>query len=86
MEKELNAAKHFNKVAVIIIITMLILMSAMTVRTQHWAKQYRQLELKYEELYEELHEEINEDKINEKTTYRTRINQPSEFGGDPFSD
>ncbi len=56
MEKELNTAKQFNKAAIIIIITMLILMSVMAVNMRHLAEQYRRLELKYEELYEERNE------------------------------
>ncbi len=53
MEKELNAAKRFNKVAIVIIIIMQILMGIMVVNMRHLAEQYRQLESKYEELYEE---------------------------------
>ncbi len=53
MENELNAAKRFNKIAIIIIIIMQILMGVMVVNMQHLAEQYRQLESKYEELYEE---------------------------------
>lgn len=53
MEKKLNAAKRFNKAAVVVIITMMILMSIMAVNMRHLAEQYRQLEFKYEELYEE---------------------------------
>ncbi len=53
VEKELNAAKRFNKIAIIIIIIMQILMGVMVVNMQHLAEQYRQLESKYEELYEE---------------------------------
>ncbi len=56
MEKELNAAKHFNKIAIVIIIILLILMSMITVNTWHLEKQYRQLEANYEELYEKVGE------------------------------
>ncbi len=52
MEKELNAAKQFNKAAKIIIVIMLILMCVMVFNMQHLAERYRRLELKYEELYE----------------------------------
>ncbi len=53
MEKELNAAKQFNKIAIVIIIIMLALMSIMAVNMRNLTKQYRQLEIRYEELYEE---------------------------------
>lgn len=53
MEKELDAAKKFNKAAIVIIIMMLILMSIMAVNMQRLAEQYRRLEMRYEELYEE---------------------------------
>lgn len=58
MEKELNAAKRFNKIAMAVIIVMLILMSLMVVNMRHLAEQYGRLELKYEELYEDLKDEI----------------------------
>ncbi len=53
MEKELDAAKRFNKAAIVIIIIMLVSMSFMLVNMRHLEQQYRQLELRYEELYEE---------------------------------
>ncbi len=53
MKDELNAAKQFNKAAIVIIIIMLIMMFVMTVNMLHLAEQYRGLESKYEELCEE---------------------------------
>ncbi len=53
MEKELKAAKQFNKTAIVIILIMLILMSIMAINMQHLSQQYKRLELKYEQLYEE---------------------------------
>ena len=61
MEKELNTAKRFNKIAIAVIIVMLILMSLMLVDMRHLAEQYERLELKYEELYEDLKGEIDKE-------------------------
>ncbi len=57
MEKELNVAKRFNKIAIVVIIIMLILMSFMVVNMRHLAEQYGRLEMRYEELYEDLTDE-----------------------------
>ncbi len=56
MEKELNAAKRFNRVSIVIILIMLVLMGAMTVNMQYLDQRYRQLESKYDRLYEKLYE------------------------------
>jgi len=53
VEKELGAARRFNKAAIVIIIIMLVSMGFMLVNMRHLEQQYRQLELRYEELYEE---------------------------------
>ena len=58
MEKELNAAKRFNKIAMAVIIVMLILMSIMVSNMRHLAEQYEMLESKYEQLYEDLKDGI----------------------------
>lgn len=56
MERELKAAKQLNKVAVVVIIVMMIMLSFMAVNMHHLKDQYEKLELCYEELYEEWNE------------------------------
>ena len=58
MEKELNAAKRFNKIAMAVIIVMLILMSIMVSNMRYLAEPYEMLESKYEQLYEDLKDGI----------------------------
>lgn len=53
-EKELRAAKRFNKVAVVLIIFMLSVMSAMLNSMKQCVVQYELLERRYEKLYEEV--------------------------------
>ncbi len=53
----------------VVIIMMLLMMAAITLNTWHWAKQYEQLESKYEKLYEELYEERNELHENNNNLY-----------------
>lgn len=60
VHRELRAAKNFNKLATVLIITMLIAMGLMVKNLNYWADQYGALEARYEELYTSLVEEGEE--------------------------
>ena len=60
IHRELRAAKNFNKLAAVLIITMLIVMGLMVKNLNYWADQYIALEARYEELYTNLVEEGEE--------------------------
>lgn len=60
MEKELKAARQFNKAAVVVIILLLLMMSFMLVNTSHLADRYAYLEENYEQLHEEIKGSTNE--------------------------